>query len=104
MNVITNMDQIDQLIDSGCKLIILCKTHDCGVCLSVEARLEKDAELYNEWTVIEVFVDDLPLFRGNHTVYTVPTVLMFFEGKEIYRTSRFIDYGKINYFVEILSD
>ncbi len=98
--VLSTMEEVESFLNSHERAMIQCKTHSCKVCLSIEARFEKDAEIYKNWAMAHVFVDDLALFRGTHSVYTVPTVLMFFEQKEIYRTSRFVEFDRLAYFVD----
>jgi len=99
-NILTTIDEVNTFLEGNEKVILQCKTHTCSVCLSVEAKMNKDKDLYIGWSIAHVYVDDLPLFRGEHSVYTVPTVLMFLEGKEIYRTSRFIEFDRLAYFVD----
>ncbi len=98
--VLSMMEEVESFLNSHERAIIQCKTHSCAVCLSIDARFEKDAEKYKDWAMAHVYVDDLALFRGAHSVFTVPTVLMFFEKKEIYRSSRFIEFDRLEYFVE----
>lgn len=104
MKVLSTMEEVEGFIDSHDRAIIQCKTHSCNVCLSIDARFEKEADIYKNWAMAQVYVDDLALFRGKHTVFTVPTVLMFFEQKEIYRTSRFIEFDRLAYFVEAVGE
>ena len=100
MTVLTSMEAVSTFLNNNDRAMIQCKTHTCKVCLSIDARLEKDADLYKDWAMAHVYVDDLAMFRGEHSVFTVPTVLMFFEQKEIYRTSRFIEFDRLAYFVD----
>ena len=99
-DILTSMEEVEFFLQNNDRAMILCKTHSCSVCLSIEARFEKDQDLYERWPIAYVYVDDLELFRGTHSVFTVPTVLMFFEQKEIYRTSRFIEFDRIAYFID----
>lgn len=100
--ILDTMEKVSAFIADHDKAIILCKSHDCSVCLSIEARMDKEAEVYKDWAIARVYVDDLELFRGQHTVFTVPTILMFYEQKEIYRTSRFIEFDRLAYFVNAI--
>jgi hypothetical protein len=43
----------------------------------------------------ELYLEDVEMFQGQQLVFTVPTILVFSEGKEILRESRFIDFEKI---------
>lgn len=98
--ILESMEAVEEILKTRDKVLLLCKTHTCNVCLSIEARLAKDQTIYKDWFIAYVYVDDLAMFRGGHSVFTVPTVLMFYEQKEIYRTSRFIDFEKMHYFVD----
>lgn len=100
MMVLTTMEEVDTFLKDHDRAIIQCKTHTCSVCLSIEARFDKEADIYKDWAMAHVYVDDLALFRGEHSVFTVPTVLMFFEQKEIFRTSRFVEFDRLAYFVD----
>lgn len=100
MRVLKTMEAVAAFLQDNNRVILQCKTHACSVCLSIEARFEKEAEIYKDWSIAQVYVDDLAMFRGEHSVFTVPTVLMFFEQKEIYRTSRFIEFDRLAYFVD----
>lgn len=75
----------------GDRPIILAKTRDCGVCGPVEKRV---MEMYENgpWSIGRVYIEDVPLFRGEYTVFTVPTVIVFNEGREVFRSSRFVDF------------
>lgn len=97
-----SMEEVEAFLTAHDRVILLCTTHTCNVCLSIEARFDKDRAIYEKWPVKKVYVDDLALFRGEHSVFAVPTVLMFFEQKEIYRTSRFIEFARLEYFVEMV--
>lgn len=100
MKVLSTMEEVEIFLNSHERAMIQCKTHSCTVCLSIEARFEKEADTYKNWAMAHVYIDDLALFRGEHSVFTVPTVLMFFEQKEIYRTSRFVEFDRLAYFVD----
>jgi hypothetical protein len=72
--------------------IVVASTKTCTVCTHAKGMIERmlhDTPL----TYYTIDIDDVPLFRGEHLVFTVPTVLVFSQGKELYRSSRFIDFG-----------
>ncbi len=66
----------------------------CGVCHSIEPQLK---EVLKEYTIplIEIDITKDQWTSGQHRVFTVPTILVFAEGKEILRESRFIDLHKV---------
>lgn len=95
MKRIKNYDQVKEIIAQN-SAVIIAKTQGCNVCLPVTLRL---TEMMNEYPTIplsEVYIEDVPEFRGQHLVFTVPTIIVFFDGKEVHRESRFIDWEKLD--------
>jgi len=50
---------------------------------------------YPSIPAFEIYLEDVELFQGQHLVFTVPTIIVFSNEKEILRESRFIDFSKI---------
>lgn len=67
----------------------------CNVCHAMKPKIEKAMENYPKVGVFEVNLDETPEISGKYLVFTVPTVILFCQGKEIYRASRFIDIKEI---------
>ena len=90
---ITTQNELNSLIQQDFTILIA-STKTCTVCTHTKgmvARMLADTPLEYH----NVDIDELPVFRGDHLVFTVPTVLVFSQGKELFRSSRFIDYGAL---------
>ncbi len=99
MKIINDFDAIKPIVDSEFAMIIA-KTHACSTCKMITAHLQNTIKDFDALNVYEVYVDDLEEFRGEYVVFSVPTVLIFSEGKELLRESRFIDTNKINRLID----
>lgn len=95
MERLKNYDQVKAKIALD-NAVIIAKTQGCNVCMPVTLRLSEMIKAYPTIPVSEVYIEDVPEFRGQHLVFTVPTIIVFFEGKEIHRESRFIDWEKLD--------
>lgn len=95
MNRIKNYNQVKTAISEN-SAVIIAKTQGCNVCLPVTQRLIEMMKEYPTIPLYEVYIEDVPEFRGQHLVFTVPTIIVFFDGKEIHRESRFIDWEKLD--------
>jgi hypothetical protein len=82
-------------------VVVLAKTEACSVCKPVLARLTPLLEAYPDIPAYVIDVEQVEAFRGQHLVFTVPTVLIFESGKEILRESRFVDFGKIQRLLDL---
>lgn len=76
-------------------MIVIAKTKTCAVCKPLTEKLVEFMKEYETIPAYQVYLEDVSLFQGQHLVFTVPTILVFSEGREILRESRFIDFGKI---------
>ena len=95
MNRIKNYNLVNESISND-KAVIIAKTQGCNVCLPVTLRLNEMMNDYPTIPLYEVYIEDVPEFRGQHLVFTVPTIIVFYGGKEIHRESRFIDWEKLD--------
>lgn len=76
-------------------MIVIAKTKTCSVCKPLTDKLMEFMKNYESIPAYQVYLEDVALFQGQHLVFTVPTILVFSEGREILRESRFIDFAKI---------
>ncbi len=100
--IYNDIKEIENLLQNDFS-IILAKTHGWGVCDVTKVQLQPFLSKYNI-ELTEVYIDDLPEFRGNHLVFTVPTILIFSQGREMLRESRFINMGKIDRILKLNFD
>lgn len=95
---LTHLDELTTKANSDF-YIVVASTQKCTVCQHTKGmltRMTADTPL----TYDEIDIDEVPGFRGEHLVFTIPTVLIFSQGKEIYRSSRFIEYGQIDKLIQ----
>ncbi|NLP45880.1 MAG: thioredoxin family protein [Epulopiscium sp.] len=62
----------------------------CPVCHVLLPRVEKLVSIYPKISAIHIDIEKIPKAQGEFMVFSAPTVLIFWEGKEIFRQSRFI--------------
>jgi hypothetical protein len=75
--------------------VLVAKTEGCSVCKPVAMRIEQMMTAFPQVPLYQLDVEKVEEFRGQHLVFTVPTVLVFEQGREILRESRFVDFQKI---------
>jgi thiol-disulfide isomerase/thioredoxin len=100
MNELKSMKDVSKIIKKDFTMIIA-KTHTCGACQTVLSSLEQNVPNIDKIDKAVVFIDDLDEFRGEHLIFSVPTVLIFSEGKELLRESRYINYDKITRLIDL---
>lgn len=103
MNDLITYEKIQECINDDFTMIIA-KTHTCGACKSISSLLENNVPSLSSIITKNVFIDDMEKFRGDHLIFTVPTILIFSKGKELLRESRYIDYSKIERLITLYRD
>lgn len=99
--LIQTKEHLEQLIAEEELIILYFSSKDCNVCKAVFPKLMNLVEGYPA-KVAKISIDEQPEIAGQSLVFTVPSVLIVFEGREILRESRFIDFQKVERTLDLL--
>ncbi len=80
--------EIDATLASRSLVLLYCSQPKCNVCLSLLPKVEELLKKYKKVSSLYVNLEDIPEFAGQHTVFNMPTVLFFADGKEQFRLVR----------------
>ncbi|AIO18387.1 Thioredoxin-like protein YtpP [Candidatus Izimaplasma bacterium HR1] len=100
MNVIETYKDVEKVLKKDFVMIIA-KSHTCSACKSILGMLEQNVPNLDNIEIQSVYIDDMDQFRGEHLIFSVPTVLIFSKGKELLRESRYINYSKVTRLIDI---
>ncbi len=100
MKEIKSYKDVDKTINKDFVMIIA-KSHSCSACQSILGMLEQNVPNLHQIEIYNIYIDDVDQFRGDHLIFSVPTVLVFSKGKELLRESRYINYQKITRLIEL---
>ena len=94
-------ETLDQFISNQKPVLFYFSTLNCGVCHAMllkvsEALKDEDLEM------IEIDVSLHPELAGQHQVFVSPTIIVWGEGKELLRESRFIDVDRISRLLDLM--
>lgn len=84
--------------------IVMAKTETCTVCRPVLFRLEQLLQHYADVPFYTIDISKVDEFRGQQLIFTVPTILIFAEGQEILRESRFVDFDCIKRLLDLATE
>ncbi len=100
------MDEIKNNIKNTPISLLYLTTKDCNICKVLKPKIKSLISNYNLVQGFYYELDEKPALKGEFSVFAVPTILLFIEGKEALRYSRNIDLFdlklKIERFIEIL--
>jgi hypothetical protein len=84
-------------------VMILAKSHTCYSCKTIANIMDDNMNHFDKIEKYNIYVDDMDQFRGEYLIFSVPTILIFSEGKELLRQSRYFDYAKIDRLIEMFA-
>lgn len=103
MNLIEKYEDVEKVISKDFVMLIA-KSHTCSACNSILGMLENNVKNLDKIEIYNIYIDDNDRFRGEHLIFSVPTVLIFSNGKELLRESRYINYSKVERIIELYNN
>ncbi|HON14495.1 MAG TPA: thioredoxin family protein [Treponema sp.] len=89
MQSISSLDEFHHIISQEPAVLFYCSTATCGVCTSIKPKIIKLMnEEFPKMKLFYIDIEALPELRGQLSVYSVPAILGFFNGKELIREAR----------------
>ena len=95
MNHQTNINDIELVINRNRLCLFYVKAPDCGVCNVMFSKVGTLTENYAQLVSFYTDITEEPLLASRFLVYSGPTVLLILDGKEVYRSSQFIDLKEL---------
>lgn len=93
---IESMDAFVQLKDKEPALLIYFSTETCNVCKVLKPKVAGLIQAsFPEIKMVYIQTDKLPQVAAQNQVFAVPTILVFFGGKEYIRKSRNIGISEL---------
>lgn len=75
--------------------LLFIKMANCGVCDATFAKTKELLESYPQIEFMVASIEKIPSLSGEFLVFTAPTILLFMEGKEVFRQSRIVVFGDL---------
>lgn len=94
--IIKNIDEFDNFINSNRGVVLYLSTPECSVCKVLKPKLkELLADNFPEMKFAFVDISESRELAAQNNVFTAPTILFFFEEKELMRKSRSISLQQL---------
>ncbi len=88
-NIINSIEAFEIIKEKETAFVLYITDNQCNVGESVAPKLEKlIAERFPKLTLYQTLLSHAPELTGQLSVFVVPTVLVFFEGKQYIQKSR----------------
>ena len=94
---VSTVEEIDTFIETNTFAFVYIYQENCSVCHSLQPQTQKILEEFPSIKSIQTNVSSLPELAGKFTIFTVPVLLLFVEGKEMMRFARFVEIDKFKH-------
>ena len=96
METVFSLENLEALIASEKGLVVYFSNEMCSVCRVLKPKVA--ALLEDQFPGVQLLyvdIDKSPLLAGQHRVFTIPTPVLFFDGREQHRFSRNISLQQL---------
>ena len=101
MSTIFNLDELVQLIQQETAVIVYFYNDDCPPCISLRPKVEElISNTFQKMQLVWVNSKNHPKIPASYNVFANPTILIFFEGKEFKRFSKYVSISELEQKIE----
>ncbi len=91
-------DEINKLklfIEENCLALVYISSNKCGVCHALLPKIQLMLERYPKIKFKKINIDECTEIAGQFSIFTIPAILFFINGKEVIRKARFISMDEL---------
>ncbi|MXO80326.1 thioredoxin [Paenibacillus sp. OT2-17] len=92
---ITSVNEIDTFIQNNRLSMLYVSQEDCNVCHAIYPKLKELLNNYPEIKLAHIDAGQVEAVAGKLLIFTVPTIILFFDQKEYLREGRFVQFEQL---------
>lgn len=92
-----SLEEVKAVVEQNELAFVFLYGEHCSVCHGVLPQVKPILDKYEQIATVQADVEHIPLLSGEYTVFTIPVILLFLNGKEVLRMARFIEMDKLSH-------
>ena len=89
MKQINSINEINEIINTGEPVLIYFSGENCSVCEALKPKVQKSIENeFSNFEICEIKASSHKELASHFTVFSIPTIIVFFDKKEFVRYGR----------------
>lgn len=104
MEAVNTLATLNERVAETEQLLVYVSHPGCSVCHALKPQVEDMLVDFPDIEAIAVDSDEVPDIAGAYSIFTVPVVLFFIDGKEMLRRARFVPIGELTHQLERLQE
>lgn len=90
------LEAIKHTIEEEKMVLLYISRPNCSVCHALLPQVEEVLKKYPGVSAVHADADEIPAIAGEYSIFTVPVIIVFVEGKEMMRKARFVPIDELN--------
>lgn len=90
MKELNKIEDIKSFIKNNDLAFIYVSSKECSVCSVLLPKIEELLKKYPKIQICHVRLEEVPEISGEYSIFTIPVLILFIQGKETIRESRYV--------------
>ncbi|MEX2445311.1 MAG: thioredoxin family protein [Alkalispirochaeta sp.] len=91
MTDVTSLTELKHVITECPFVVAYFSRPDCGVCTALKPKINDMVADLPDAHMYYVNLDDIPEAAGEYSIFTIPGILLFVDGRETLREARYVN-------------
>jgi thiol-disulfide isomerase/thioredoxin len=96
MKEVHTLESVKHTIETEEMVLLYISRPNCSVCHALLPQVEEVLKEYPGIVSVQADAAEIPELAGEYSIFTVPVLLVFIEGKEMMRKARFVPIDDLN--------
>jgi len=96
MKEFDTLEEINNFIESGRIRLLYLSRPECSVCTAIKPKVMEIISEYPEMEAAYINMDKIPASAGEYSIFTIPGIIVYIDGKEMIREARYISIDDIS--------
>ena len=96
MNFLKSKIEVERFIKENNMSVVYFSTNTCGACIILKEKIKELLVQYENIKMCEILGDNSIEVAATFNVYSVPVMIFFIDGKEVFRESKYVSIEEIN--------
>ncbi|MGE6755841.1 thioredoxin family protein [Rossellomorea sp. NPDC071047] len=96
MEEVHSLENIKATLAAEKMVLLYISRPNCSVCHSLLPQVKRVLEEFQDVKAIHADAEKIPEIAGELSIFTVPVIIVFVDGKEMFRKARFVPIDELH--------
>lgn len=99
MKIVESIEEIKKIISENEKVLLFVGDSFCSTSRALDQKLEDFSARHKDVLLLQTQLVALPSLAGEYMIFTAPVLLLFKNGKEVFREGKFLQFDQLETYV-----